>query len=332
MGLLVAVASQAAVTRVTGVTMDHSTGEPLPFVQIMFDGSTIGTTSDIDGNFSISNDRGLISLSFRSVGYKTRVMTVKPGKHTELFVVLEAEVYALEDVVVKPDKTRERYRRKGNPAVDLIKNVIANKDKNRVESQESYMMETYEKLTMAIEPFDYDLNKNRFWRDFKFLESYVDTMMLERGVLVVDSGKVQVDSVLIGEDSVQVNVDSVVILRNEEKAKMEQTTILTMSLRETLSEDYVSGFPRKERKIVTAKRWEGLDELFDNGGMSHNIQAMFQPVNIFQNDVNLMVNRFVSPLSSTLAVSFYHYYIMDTVVIEDTPCIDSLLYHGYSCD
>ena len=182
LGLLVAVASQAAVTRVTGVTMDHSTGEPLPFVQIMFDGSTIGTTSDIDGNFSISNDRGLISLSFRSVGYKTRVMTVKPGKHTELFVVLEAEVYAVEDVVVKPDKTRERYRRKGNPAVDLIKNVIANKDKNRVESQESYMMETYEKLTMAIEPFDYDLNKNRFWRDFKFLESYVDTMMLERGV------------------------------------------------------------------------------------------------------------------------------------------------------
>ena len=108
--------------------MDHSTGEPLPFVQIMFDGSTIGTTSDIDGNFAISNERGLISLSFRSVGYKTKVMTVKPGKHTELFVVLEAEVYALEDVVVKPDKTRERYRRKGNPAVELIKNVIANKD------------------------------------------------------------------------------------------------------------------------------------------------------------------------------------------------------------
>ena len=141
------------------------------------------------------------------------------------------------------------------------------------------MVETYEKLAMAIEPFDYDLDKNRFWKDFKFLETYVDTMMLERGVLVVDSGKVQVDSIQIGEDSIQVNVDSVVILRNEEAAKMEQTTILTMSLRETLAEEYVSCFPRKERKIITAKRWEGLDELFDNGGMSTNIQAMFQPVN-----------------------------------------------------
>ena len=201
--------------------MDHSSGEPLPFVQIMFDGSTIGTTSDLDGNFTISNERGLISLSFRSVGYKTKVVTVKPNKSQEIFVVMEPEVYALTDVVVKPDKTRERYRRKGNPAVELIKNVIANKDKNRVESQESYMMETYEKLSMAIEPFDYDLDKNRFWRDFKFLEEYVDTMQLERGVLVVDSGKVQVDSIMIGEDSVQVNVDSVVILRNEDAAKRE---------------------------------------------------------------------------------------------------------------
>lgn len=322
MCLLVAVLCQAAVTRVTGVTMDHSTGEPLPFVQIMFDGSSIGTTSDLDGNFVISNERGLVSLSFRSVGYKTKIMTVKPGKSQELFVVLEPEVYALSDVVVKPDKTRERYRRKGNPAVELIKNVIANKDKNRVESQESYKMETYEKLSMAIEPFDYDLNKNRFWRDFKFLEEYVDTMYLERGVLVVDSGKVNVDSVSIGKDSVQVNVDSVVLIRNAEEAAKQQTTILTLSLRETLSDDYVSGFPRKERHVITAKRWEGLDELFDNGGMSHNIKAMFQPVNILQNDVNVMLNRFVSPLSSSLAVSFYHYYIMDTVVIEDAQCID----------
>ena len=323
LGLLLAVSGWAqSVTRVTGVTMDHNTGEPLPFVQIMFEGSTIGTTSNIDGLFDLSNTRGLISVSFRSVGYKTKIMTVKPGKTTELFVVLEPEVYALEDVVVKPEKTRERYRRKGNPAVELIKNVIANKDKNRVEAQESYRMDTYEKLAMAIEPFDYDLDKNRFWKDFKFLESYVDTMKLERGVLVVDSGHVQVDSIQIGEDSIQINVDSVVLIRNEENAKLEETTILTISLRETMAEEYVSGFPRKERKIIYAKRWEGLDELFDNGGMSSNIQAMFQPVNILQNDVNVMLNRFVSPLSSSLAVSFYHFYIMDTVVVDGTSCID----------
>jgi hypothetical protein len=89
-----------------------------------------------------------------------------------------------------------------------------------------------------------------------------------------------------------------------------------------MAEEYVQTSPRKERKVIYAKRWEGLDELLDNGTMSSNLQAMFQPMDIFANDINLMLNRFVSPLSSSLAVSFYHYYIMDTILIEGTKCVD----------
>lgn len=40
-------------------------------------------------------------------------------------------------------------------------------------------------------------------------------------------------------------------------------------------------------------------------------------MNIFADNINLMLNRFVSPLSSSLAVSFYHYYIMDTVMVGE---------------
>ena len=171
----------------------------------------------------------------------------------------------LEDVVVTPKRSRERYRRKGNPAVDLIKNVIANKDRNRVGHGDTYKVESYEKLVMALEPFDYNLDKNAFWRDFKFLENYVDTMAFEDGVLVIDSGHVQIDSIQIGEDTTIVNVDSVVITRNEAVADTNKTTILTMSLRETMADEYVQTSPHKERKVIKAKRWEGLDELLDNG-------------------------------------------------------------------
>ena len=38
--------------------------------------------------------------------------------------------------------------------------------------------------------------------------------------------------------------------------------------------------------------------------------------------MNLLFNRFVSPLSSTLAVTFYQYYIMDTIMVDGYPCID----------
>ena len=309
-------------TKVTGSVVDVNTGETLPFVQILFDGTSIGTTSDLDGLFTIENDLNKTTLSFRMVGYKTKTLTVKAGKTNELFVPMEPEVYALQDVVVKPQKKREHYRRKGNPAVELIKNVIANKDKNRVGRSASYKVESYEKLVMALEPFDYNLDKNNFRRKFRFLENYLDTMQLEDGVLVIDSGRVAIDSISIGQDSTLVRVDSTVITRNQAIEQANQTTILTMSLRETVADEYMQVSPRKERKVVKAKRWEGLDQLIDNGGISANLQAMFQPMNIFADNINLMLNRFVSPLSSSLAVSFYHYYIMDTIMVDGTQCVD----------
>lgn len=321
-GLCGSLAAWASVTRVTGSVVDVNTGETMPFVQIVFAGTSIGTTSDLDGNFVLENDKDLITLYFQMVGYKKKVITVKPGEATEVFVPMEPEVYALQDVVVKPKRQREHYRRKGNPAVELIKNVIANKDKNRVGRSVSYKADTYEKLVMAIEPFDYNLNKNAFWRDFLFLYNYTDTMLLEDGVLVIDSGKVHIDSIALGMDTTLVRVDSVVLAKDAAVEQENQTSILTVSLRETLADEYVQASPRKERRVVKTKRWEGLDKLFDNGGIYNNVNALFQPVDIFSNDVNLLLNRFVSPLSSSLAVSYYHYYIMDTIPVEGVPCID----------
>lgn len=314
--------SAQSMTRAHGQIIDVNNGETLPFVQIIFEGTGIGTTSDIDGNFHIENDRGLLTLAFRMVGYKTKYVTLKPKQNNELFIVMEPDVVALEDVVVKPKRQREHYRRKGNPAVELIQNVIRLKDKNRIGYNDTYQTQSYEKLVLALEPFDFNLDRSKFWQKFKFLENYLDTMQLEDGVLVIDSGRVHVDSVSIGMDSTLVRVDSVVIGRDQQVANENSTTILTMSLRETIAEEFYQATPRKQRKIITAKRWEGLDELLDNGGMSNNLQAMFQPMNIFSNDINLMLNRFVSPLSSTIATTFYHYYIMDTVLVNNTSCID----------
>lgn len=86
-----------------------------------------------------------------------------------------------------------------------------------------------------------------------------------------------IDSVSIGQDSTLVRVDSTVITRNQAVEQANRTTILTISLRETVADEYVQISPRKERKVVKAKRREGLDELIDNGGISANLQAMFRP-------------------------------------------------------
>ena len=94
-------------------------------------------------------------------------------------------------------------------------------------------------------------------------------------------------------------------------AQFNQTPVLTVSLRETLSEG--------DQEL--ARQSTGLDNLLEKEGLSANLDAMFTRIDIFDNTIDLMLNRFVSPLSSTLAVSYYHFYIEDTVAIDGERCV-----------
>ena len=123
-------------TGLEGVVVDAQTGETLPFVQILFVGTTTGTTSNLDGEFMVVNNDGFTTLEFRMVGYKTQQVHLRKGHLKKQTIELEPDVYKLADVVIKPTRKRERYRRRGNPAVDLIKNVIARKGVNRVGGME----------------------------------------------------------------------------------------------------------------------------------------------------------------------------------------------------
>ena len=281
LSLAVALPAQTT-TSVSGVVYDSQTGEPVSFAQIFFKGSTIGTTSDIDGNFSLHNTQGYKVVEFRMMGYKTVTLTLREGADKKnAKVYMEPDTYLLDDVVIKPEKTaKEKYKRKGNPAVELIKNVIAHKSDSRVVSEDAYKYTKYDKLTLSLDPFDYDLNKNKFWRDFKFIEEYLDS------------------------------------------SRFDTTKVLIFSIRETINDIYYQRQPQKERSIRQAHRWEGLDKLLGSDNLSRSIQQIFLPVNIFQNDITLLLNKFVSPLSSTLAVSYYQYYLQDTISIEGDSCID----------
>ena len=62
------VQAQSATTGVQGKVVDAETGEGIPFVQIFFDGTQVSTESDMDGKFSISNEQGYTTVSFRMMG------------------------------------------------------------------------------------------------------------------------------------------------------------------------------------------------------------------------------------------------------------------------
>ena len=267
-------------TSASGIVKDSITGEPLPFVSVYFDGSTIGAMTDDNGTFTLQNNQGYTKLAAASLGYDTKFIDLKPGKKNDnLEVLLKPTAFEISEVVVKPK--REKYTRKDNPAVELIKKVIAHKNDNRIEAKPEYQTEVYEKLSLSLDNFNPNLDKNKFLKKFKFIKNYLATSEF--------NGK----------------------------------PILTVSVRENLSDFYYRKSPKAEKTIVRAKRMQGIDKtLDDGGGITSNLEEIFKSINIFDNNIPILLNRFVSPLSSTLATTYYHYYIMDTLDVGGDKCVD----------
>jgi hypothetical protein len=67
--ILITISAAYAQTKVRGTVTDGETGEPLPFVNIVFKGTTIGTISDVDGNFFIQAHVDRDTLEFSMMGY-----------------------------------------------------------------------------------------------------------------------------------------------------------------------------------------------------------------------------------------------------------------------
>ena len=281
MGGLSNTLSSQTVTSVSGIVKDSITGEPLSYVSVLFKNSTIGAMTDDNGAFSLQNDKGYTTLVISSMGYTEKEIKLKSGKNNAgLAIMLRPTSYELTEVVVKPK--REKYSRKNNPAVELIKNVIEHKDDNRIESKEEYQVESYEKLSLALDNFSPNLD-SKLGKKFSFIKNYLDTSEF--------NGK----------------------------------PILTLSVRETLADRYYRKKPKTEKIIIKGKHMQGVDKTLDEGGISANLEEIFQGINIFDNNINILLNRFVSPLSSTLAVSYYKYYIMDTVDVSGVKCVDLAL-------
>lgn len=149
-------------TSASGIVKDSITGEPLPFVSVYFDGSTIGAMTDDNGTFTLQNNQGYTKLAAASLGYDTKFIDLKPGKKNDnLEVLLKPTAFEISEVVVKPK--REKYTRKDNPAVELIKKVIAHKNDNRIEAKPEYQTEVYEKLSLSLDNFNPNLDKNKFF-------------------------------------------------------------------------------------------------------------------------------------------------------------------------
>ena len=147
--------------QIKGVVIDNTTGDPIPNATVTYKGLKIATLADIDGHYVIQRHNGA-DLTFSAVGYKPQVVHISPNIPSKMNVRLDGGVEELSAVVIKSKK--KRYSRKNNPAVELMKRVIAAKKRNDLKNNDYYRYRKYQKITLAendITPSDL-LESKRF--------------------------------------------------------------------------------------------------------------------------------------------------------------------------
>lgn len=261
--------------KITGYVIDDQAGDSIGFITVQYKGQKITTMADHRGYFSIPKHVGW-KLTFSGVGYKTRSVTIGPNSH-RLLVALKPDMKSISEVTVRAK--RGRYRRKGNPAVELMRKVIANKKKTNLSNRDYYQYTKYQKLTLALNDVKPDMLTNPKLKKFPWLTDQV------------------------------------------EKCQQTGKLILPASIDETVTQKIYRRSPHDEKEIVKGQRSVGITNFFQTGDIINTASKdVFTDVNIYDNQVRVLQHPFTSPIADG-AISFYRYYIEDTLAVGRDSCI-----------
>ena len=273
LGCCISVSAQ----NIQGVVTDSLTNEPIPYLSVFYEGKGVGSITDNDGNYKVETRKGWNKLTFSAVGYVTKVVNIIPGVTKNLNVRMRPDDIMLDEVVVKPK--REKYSRKNNPAVELMKKVIAHKKNNKLSENDYYQYNKYQKITMSLNDVTPEMLEKGMYKKMPFLKDQIELC--------------------------------------EETNKF----ILPISVDETASQKIYRKHPKSEKTLIKGMSSTGVNELFATGDMlSTVLKDVFTDVNIYDNDIRLLQYPFISPISSSDAISFYKFYIMDTTFVDKDKC------------
>ncbi|MBN2807839.1 MAG: TonB-dependent receptor, partial [Prolixibacteraceae bacterium] len=92
----------------TGTVTDSETGETLIGANILVKGTSIGTVSDVQGQFALQLNEGNYTIVFSYVGYKTIEKTAKIGQSPVVLNVAMASELEISEVIIVADVARAR--------------------------------------------------------------------------------------------------------------------------------------------------------------------------------------------------------------------------------
>ncbi|MEN9002434.1 MAG: DUF5686 family protein [Flavobacteriales bacterium] len=156
-------------TTVAGTVIDEVTKETIPFATVSFKGTKTGTTTDLNGKYSLTSYYTSDTLLVTFLGYKPFTAFVKKDVSQTIDVALSSSDMMLKEFEIVGSKKDE------NPAHAIIKQMIANKKINNKVKLDAYEYEVYNKIEFDVNNLDEKFMNKRIFRKFDFIFDMIDS-------------------------------------------------------------------------------------------------------------------------------------------------------------
>ena len=131
----------------------------MEYIAVYFKNTASGCITNFNGEFFVKDPSGADTLVVEAIGYQKQQIKLRSISNTGMKIRMVPESIELTGAVVRPK--RKRYVKKDNPAIALMRKVLAHKDSNRVESLDYYKCNIYEKLTLSLDDYNPDFEKRK---------------------------------------------------------------------------------------------------------------------------------------------------------------------------
>ena len=167
--LIFPVCAFTQVTKIMGSVHDGATREAIPFVNIVIPGTTSGTVTDFNGNYSLEFKQNGDSIAAFLIGYNRSTKKIRPGQFQSVDIELVPQNLNLPEVTIT-------YQ--GNPAETIIKKVVRNKERNALQSFQAYQYQAYTKVELDANNLSDRFKNRKIFSKFDFIWNYLDTSTL----------------------------------------------------------------------------------------------------------------------------------------------------------
>ena len=151
--------AQVSETIVVGEVYDSQTGEPIPNVNIIFQGTGLGTISSPEGMFLLRGELTKThTMVVSAVGYHTQRFRIEPGMQVGVDIALQEKVGNLADVFVVPGE---------NPALPLMEKVREHRQRNAQDMESHQVCSTNTHTSLYVSDIQSKHLRRALWKGLK---------------------------------------------------------------------------------------------------------------------------------------------------------------------